>query len=275
MAKTRFRGPIKITETGTSTNAGSQTIAGTLAVTGASTLTGNVTHSGTLTQTGAMTAASTLAVTGAITATGGVVGNVTGSASSNLSATANQYGLLVSGAANVATVLAPDASTTKVLTSAGTGANPTWTAPANPTGFFTPVVAIITMTGNITSNGDGAVHQFTNLTAGVDTASAFASNTYTIPSTGNYFISSVAYWQVGGAAASKYYNPIIYKNGAAINEATGACAVSFDHSPSTPYAGAFTAGNTVTFYYRCNANYDILYNANSSPSTQWIIQRIS
>lgn len=102
MGQSRFRGPIKITQTGTSTNAGNQTIAGTLAVTGATTLTGNVTHSGTLAVTGALTASSTaaitgavtasstlavtgavtasstMAVTGAITATGGVVGTLTG-----------------------------------------------------------------------------------------------------------------------------------------------------------------------------------------------------
>lgn len=47
MGITRFKGPIKITETGTSTNAGNQTIAGTLAVTGVITATAGVT--GTLT----------------------------------------------------------------------------------------------------------------------------------------------------------------------------------------------------------------------------------
>lgn len=47
MANTRFKGPIVITETGTSSNAGNQTIAGTLAVTGAITATAGVT--GTLT----------------------------------------------------------------------------------------------------------------------------------------------------------------------------------------------------------------------------------
>lgn len=57
-------------------------------------------------------------------------GALTGTASGNLQATANQYGVLLSGAANTAVVLAPDASTTKVLTSGGASANPTWAAPA-------------------------------------------------------------------------------------------------------------------------------------------------
>lgn len=53
-------------------------------------------------------------------------GALTGTASGNLQATANQYGVLLSGSGNTATVLAPDASTTKVLTSGGTSANPSW-----------------------------------------------------------------------------------------------------------------------------------------------------
>lgn len=59
------------------------------------------------------------------------VGALTGSASGNLSATANQYGVLLSGAANVASVLAPDASTAKVLVSGGASANPAWSLLTN------------------------------------------------------------------------------------------------------------------------------------------------
>ncbi len=40
--------------------------------------------------------------------------------------TANQYGVVLSGSGNTMAVLAPDASTTKVLTSGGLSANPTW-----------------------------------------------------------------------------------------------------------------------------------------------------
>lgn len=59
---------------------------------------------------------------------GTITAALTGAASGNLSATANQYGLVTSGAANVATVIAPDASATKWLKSGGASAVPAWTA---------------------------------------------------------------------------------------------------------------------------------------------------
>lgn len=96
---------------------------------------------------------------------------LTGTASGNLSYTANQYGLVASGAANTATVIAPDASTTKVLVSGGASANPTWgtvAAGAMPahTGDVTSSAGSVAMTAaatqaNITtlSNAAGvAIH---------------------------------------------------------------------------------------------------------------------
>lgn len=72
--------------------------------------------------------------TGSVTAPT-FVGGLTGVASGNLQATPNQYGVLLSGPANTATVLAPDASLTKVLTSGGASANPIWSeAIGTPTG---------------------------------------------------------------------------------------------------------------------------------------------
>lgn len=65
MARTSFKGPIRITETGTSTNAGSQTIDGTLTVTGAITATAGVI--GTLTGDQLMPCA-TVAATGSVQA---------------------------------------------------------------------------------------------------------------------------------------------------------------------------------------------------------------
>lgn len=56
------------------------------------------------------------------------VGALTGAASGNLSITPNQYGVIVSGAAQVATVVAPVASTVFPLISGGTGAAPAWGA---------------------------------------------------------------------------------------------------------------------------------------------------
>jgi hypothetical protein len=53
---------------------------------------------------------------------------LTGTASGNTTYTANQYGVVLSGSGNAMSVLAPDASTTKLLKSGGSGANPTWLA---------------------------------------------------------------------------------------------------------------------------------------------------
>ncbi len=57
---------------------------------------------------------------------GTITAALTGAASGNLSATANNHGLLISGSANVATVLAPASVSTKYLRSNGSSADPTW-----------------------------------------------------------------------------------------------------------------------------------------------------
>lgn len=67
--------------------------------------------------------------------------------------TPNVHGVLISGSGATATVLAPDASTTKVLTSGGTGADPTWSAAG--TGTVT----------SVTFTGDGVVDSATPSTA--------------------------------------------------------------------------------------------------------------
>lgn len=59
---------------------------------------------------------------------GTVTAALTGTASGNTTYTANQYGVVLSGSGNTMSVLAPDSSTTKVLTSGGTSANPSWAA---------------------------------------------------------------------------------------------------------------------------------------------------
>lgn len=55
-------------------------------------------------------------------------GALTGTASGNTKYTANNHGVVISGSANTMTVIAPDSSTTKVLTSGGSSADPTWSA---------------------------------------------------------------------------------------------------------------------------------------------------
>lgn len=51
---------------------------------------------------------------------------ITGTTSGNTTYTANNHGVVISGSGNAMTVIAPDASTIKVLTSGGTGADPSW-----------------------------------------------------------------------------------------------------------------------------------------------------
>lgn len=59
-------------------------------------------------------------------AAGTITATLTGVASGNTTITPNQYGVVLSGAANALSVLAPDASTAKVLISGGASANPGW-----------------------------------------------------------------------------------------------------------------------------------------------------
>ncbi len=72
----------------------------------------------------------TIAGSGVVTATT-FVGALTGTASGNATLTANNHGMLVSGSGNTITVVAPDASTTKVWTSGGSSADPSWQPPAS------------------------------------------------------------------------------------------------------------------------------------------------
>lgn len=89
------------------------------------------------TATSANTASAIVARDGSGNFTAGTItAALTGTASGNTTYSANQYGVVVSGSANAMTVIAPDASTTKVLTSGGSSANPSWqsvaAAPDNP-----------------------------------------------------------------------------------------------------------------------------------------------
>lgn len=57
-----------------------------------------------------------------VTVTGSIIGTTTG----NTTITPSIHGVIVSSASNILDVLVPDASTTKVLTSGGVGADPSW-----------------------------------------------------------------------------------------------------------------------------------------------------
>lgn len=107
----------------------SPTLPGTTSGTFSGNLTGNV--------TGNASTATALAANGANCSAGsfplgtdasGAAESCTTTTSGNTQYTANQYGVVVSGSGNTMSVIAPDASTTKVLTSGGASANPTWAA---------------------------------------------------------------------------------------------------------------------------------------------------
>lgn len=70
--------------------------------------------------------AGTQTIGGAKTFSGGITATVTGTASGNTTYTPNNHGVVLSSATNAMTVLAPDASTTKILISGGSSADPTW-----------------------------------------------------------------------------------------------------------------------------------------------------
>lgn len=62
---------------------------------------------------------------------------VTGTASGNTTYSANNHGVVISGSGNAMSVIAPDASTTKILTSGGASADPSWQpAPSAPTNSY-------------------------------------------------------------------------------------------------------------------------------------------
>ncbi len=60
-----------------------------------------------------------------------VTAAVTGTASGNLTASPSNHGMLISSGTNAVTVLPPDSSTTKVWTSGGSSADPSWQTPSS------------------------------------------------------------------------------------------------------------------------------------------------
>lgn len=81
-----------------------------------------------------MMSTGTQTIAGAKTFSGGITASVTGTASGNTTYTPNQYGVVLSGAANVMSVLAPNASTAFPLVSGGASANPSWALLSVPGG---------------------------------------------------------------------------------------------------------------------------------------------
>lgn len=103
--------------------------------------------------------------TGALTTTT-VVAALTGEASGNTKYTANNHGVVVSGSANTMTVIAPDASTTKVLVSGGASADPAWGTVA--------AGAMPALTGDVTSSAGAVATTAAATQANITTLSAAA-----------------------------------------------------------------------------------------------------
>lgn len=85
---------------------------------------------------------------------GNITASLTGAASGNTTYTANQYGVVLSGSGNSMSVITPDASTVKVLTSGGASANPVWSqvAYSNVTGTPSLGTAAALNTGTSVNN---------------------------------------------------------------------------------------------------------------------------
>lgn len=122
---------------------------------------------------------------------GTITAALTGTASGNTTYTANQHGVVLSGSGNAMVVIAPDASTTKVLTSGGSSADPTWQpVPAG--------VAVNSFVYANTPNGHGStnnkIRRFSNTVSSNGSDITFADSaangsTFTINTTGLYFFS--------------------------------------------------------------------------------------
>lgn len=108
---------------------------------------------------------------------GTITASLTGTASGNTTISANQYGVVLSGAANVLQVLAPDSSATKVLKSGGASANPSWLAYDNANTVSTLVFRDSSgnfSAGTITATLSGTATNATN----VATTSVSTNATY-------------------------------------------------------------------------------------------------
>lgn len=113
---------------------------------------------------------------------GTITAALTGTASGNTTYTANNHGVVLSGSGNTMTVIAPDASVTKVLTSGGASADPTWAAPASAAtavysnGFFDASYSWTTTSASYVDPTNGGTGSFTVRKSSGLTVTAAASN---------------------------------------------------------------------------------------------------
>lgn len=118
------------------------------------------------------------------------VGALTGTSSGNTTYTPNQYGVVLSGSGNTMTVLAPDSSTTKVLTSGGASANPSWQPVGGGVTSFNSRTGAVVPANNdytwaqinktVSSLADLSTRAVTNLSDGANVALLNAANIFTV-----------------------------------------------------------------------------------------------
>lgn len=149
---------------------------------------------------------------------GTITASITGTASGNTTYTPNQYGVVLSGASNAMSVLAPDASTTKVLKSGGASANPSWLAytDANTastlvardgSGNFSAGTITAALTGTASGNPPNArtISTTSPITGGGDLS---ADRTFAIPAATNSvngYLTSADWTTFNGKQASGNY----------------------------------------------------------------------
>ncbi len=198
---------------------------------------------------------------------GTVTAALTGTASGNLTYSANNHGVLLSSGTNAATVIAPDASATKVLKSGGSSADPTWLAYDNANTVSTLVFR--DGSGNFTAGTITAA-----LTGNASTATALAANpsdcsadTYatTIAASGNLTCGTVTNAGLAGSiAASKLIGSDIATVGTITSGTwTGTTiAIANGGTGQTSKAAAFDALQPMT------TGGDIIYGGASGTGTR-------
>ena len=141
---------------------------------------------------------------------------LTGTASGNTTYTANNHGVVLSGSGNAMTVIAPDASTSKLLISGGLTADPTWglltnsnlsgsaaITNANLATMSSSSSTVGTVKGNI--SGSSATPSDLVLTSG----NTFGSVVYR-DSVGNFSASIISAQLDGTASGNTTYSPVTH-----------------------------------------------------------------
>ncbi len=190
--------------------------------------------------------------TGTVTATI-FSGALTGTASGNTTYTANNHGVVISGSGNTMTVIAPDASTSKVLTSGGSSADPTWQTPA-AVGTVTSITPTFNGFGTVSNvkfwyqTFGKSVHLYGTFQAGTvsgTTASIDISGTFTIDSTKypTTAVQQVGHWNQVRTAVG----PTVDRDWAIFYDGSDTAKLYMNDTTSGSNVFTKQAGNTLIF----------------------------